>query len=202
MERTAENYQQFRKDLITKLKEWEKQYNKHVKKKGPHDQMFEEIQTVAMKPLTTLLAKNYFFGQLEEMIKRKEEVPEFRYSALEQEFCKGLTTFIEILQQNKAFDEIEDTGEEAKDGSKIYKQTPVNIHFNVWQLLATLKLKNWECIRPFEFFISKLLDKTVLMRKELVHLYENGPLWCRYDLKENTVLVKRTKDLLLYDNLV
>lgn len=122
----------FKKDLIKMLKEWDKMYTKHVKKKGNHDFMDNEIHIKCMLPLTLLCDKNYNFHQLEVMIKNGIEVPDFRYNALETEFSTHITNILDIL---KTFGDL--------------KQ-----HYNIPQMLKTMKIKNWVNIRPFQYYLS------------------------------------------------
>ena len=51
-----------------------------------------------MKPLIDLITANLNFHRLENMIKAKMEVPEFRSQALEFEFCKFMTDICDILK--------------------------------------------------------------------------------------------------------
>lgn len=71
------------KDLKNKLKEFEKLYVKH--QKGTYSEM-AIIHSTAMKPLMDLVIANLNLHNLENMIKKKKDVPEFRLQALEEEF--------------------------------------------------------------------------------------------------------------------
>jgi hypothetical protein len=99
---TFETYTSWRKELIKACKEWDKFYVKHSSKKGS----YEEIATIheaSMKPLMELVVANVNFYQLEQMIK-KNQVPDFRYKALEFEFCKFLTGVCVILKEYGTLD--------------------------------------------------------------------------------------------------
>jgi hypothetical protein len=78
------------------LKEWDKLYVKHIKATYPD---MSAIHATCMKPLTQLLDSNLNFHKLEEMQRRKEEVPYFRYLALESGFCKDFTAICELLKE-------------------------------------------------------------------------------------------------------
>lgn len=78
-----DNFLATKKNLITKLKEFDKTYLKHMKKTHPEVQ---DIITNAITPLLNLLESNYDFHKLEELIKSKEDIPSFRYNALEDKF--------------------------------------------------------------------------------------------------------------------
>ena len=68
---------------------------KHVK--GSYAEM-AEYHAKCMKPLMDLINANLNYHRLENMIKAKHEVPEFRNAALEEEFCRFLTGVCEILK--------------------------------------------------------------------------------------------------------
>ena len=86
-------YQQFKKDLVKKLKEWDKVYMKHIK--GSYSEM-AQLHASAMKPLSLLIEANLNFYKLENM--KKDDVPDFRYIALEEQFCKYFTGVCDILK--------------------------------------------------------------------------------------------------------
>jgi hypothetical protein len=76
------------------------------------------IHATAMKPLTQLLDSNLNFHKLELMMQQKIDVDEFRYNALESEFCKFFTGICEIF---KEFGDLKN-------------------HFNIPQMLKTMKI--------------------------------------------------------------
>lgn len=78
-----ENYMDLKKKLVNQLKAFEKQYQKHVKK--THPEVYHIILT-AITPLMNLLESNYNFYKLEELKRKKAEIPPFRYKALEDKF--------------------------------------------------------------------------------------------------------------------
>lgn len=78
-----ETFQDLKKKLIAKLKEFDKQYMKHVKKTHPDVQV---IISSAIKPILDILESNYNFHKIEEMIKKGNDIPQFRYNALEDMF--------------------------------------------------------------------------------------------------------------------
>lgn len=93
--RDHNNYLTWKKELVKLLKEWDKLYVNHAKKVWPE---MSAIHAKAMLPLTNLITANLNFKRLEDMIKAKEEVPEFRYKALEHEFCRFFTDICELLK--------------------------------------------------------------------------------------------------------
>lgn len=88
MNRTPENLATWKKEFIKILKEWDKAYVKHIKISYPE---MSAHHAKAMLPLTQLIESNLNFYKLEKMIENKEVIPEFRYEALEEEFCKFFT---------------------------------------------------------------------------------------------------------------
>lgn len=134
-DKDVNNYQTLKKELVKMLKEWDKMYLNHVKKTYPE---MNGLHMTCMKPLTQLIDSNVNFWRLEEMIKNKESVPEFRYKALEHEFCKFFTGVCEVLKEH---------GE-------------LKNHFNIVQMMNTIKIDNWRNIRPFEYYLTPL-DKSI-----------------------------------------
>lgn len=83
IECTFENYTNYKKELLKKLKTWDVAYVKHMK--NPHPDM-QKVHDGAMLPLTLLMKSNSNFGQLEKMLAEKDgaNIPEFRAIALEE----------------------------------------------------------------------------------------------------------------------
>ena len=71
------------KRLTTKLKEFDKTYMKHIKKTHPEVQ---EIISSAIDPVLNVQESNYNFHKLEELMKTQDDIPKFRYMALEDKF--------------------------------------------------------------------------------------------------------------------
>ena len=96
MDRTHETYTSWKKDLVKKMKEFDKLYTKHTKAIYPE---ISGIQAKAMLPLTLLIESNLAFHRLELQILAKEEIPVFRFKALEFEFSKFFTGVCEIFKE-------------------------------------------------------------------------------------------------------
>ena len=79
-------------------KEWDKFYVKHSSNKGTYNEI-NLIHETAMKPLIELITSNLNYHRLENMIKAKMDVPEFRQQALEFEYCRFMTDICDILKQ-------------------------------------------------------------------------------------------------------
>jgi hypothetical protein len=93
MQLTPENYITFKKELISKLKNFDKMYTKHIK--SAYVEM-SAIHNQAMLPLSNLLESNRNLHFLEELMKKKE-VPKFRFEALEEKFIGHMTKVCEIF---------------------------------------------------------------------------------------------------------
>ena len=133
--------------------------------KGSYSEM-SEYHALCMKPLTNLIASNVNFHRLENMIKAKHEVPEFRYLALEEEFCKFLTGVCEILRE---YGNLEDV-------------------FDIRQMIKTLKIEKWkECV-PFAYYLNPLNDNITVVRKTLLDMHKKGHLLIKYVVEHNTEL--------------
>ncbi len=89
------NYLSWRKELVSKLKDYDKLYVKHIK--GGHVEM-NNIHMGAMKPLTNLLESNLNFYYLEQLEKKGKEIPKFRHEALENKFCEHMEAICIIFR--------------------------------------------------------------------------------------------------------
>jgi hypothetical protein len=99
-DRSVDNYMAWRKELIKLCKDWDKNYCKHMSKKGTYEEM-NTLHMAAMKPLVELVEANLNFHNLEKMIsnvKNEIPVPQFRYSALEAKFCEKMTGVCQIFR--------------------------------------------------------------------------------------------------------
>ena len=88
MQCSKDNWQQWRKDLVKLLKEWDSNYIKHIK--GCHKEMKETVHDKAMLPLVDLMESNKNFYHLQQ-IEKKQKVPSFRHEALEAKFSEHFT---------------------------------------------------------------------------------------------------------------
>lgn len=98
----------------------------------------------------------------------KNEVSEFRFIALEEQFCKNLSAICDILALN---------------GEK-----PLEDPFNIRQQLETLKIAGWKSTVPFAHFLQPLEDSTNAVRKELLDMRSRGKLRICYIIEQNEKL--------------
>lgn len=137
----------------------------------------------AMQPLTNLVESNLNFHFLEEMLKNKKDysdIPDFRYQALETQFCEHFRLVCDIFKEH---------------GSN-----PLNDHYDIKQMLKTLKIKDWRIIKPFSFYLTPLEDSIKVVRTSLIKMHKDGPLFMKYIIELNEELLSQTKDMVKKDN--
>lgn len=116
------------------------------------------------------------------MIKENpENIPEFRLIALEEEFVKHMTNVCDIFKEYGNM-----------------KDHP----FDIKQMVKTLKIKDWEIIVPFKYYLSPLFAALNKVRKELLRMHEVGHLLVKYIVENNEDLQNFMTDLVKKDLLV
>jgi hypothetical protein len=165
------------KDLVKVLKEFEKLYNKHIKTTFVD---MTAIHNQAMKPLSDLIKANTDYWKLENMIRTGEDVPEFRRFALETEFCKFQTGICEVLKEYGTLEH----------------------HFNIAQMMTTLKIENWKNIRPFDYQLTPMLAAVNKVRDSLREMDRLGPLRIKYVIESNKELGEEIEAMVKKDNIV
>lgn len=155
---TPEDYLAKKKELVTKLKEWDKKYIAHAKTVNPE---LNTIHTAAMAPLVAFMKSNKDFHNFNVLLQAEkskgdvplgERLPEFLFEALEKEFVKDFMEICRIISNYPHKKLLSDEGEKLMDP------------YDIKQMLDTLKVENWEKIKPFEFYFRPLkeaLEKTV-----------------------------------------
>ena len=174
-----DNYTAWRKELVTKLKDWEKKYHKHAKSTNPE---MNAIHMACMKPLCNLMESNfnlYCFKELQK--KKKEELPEFRGLALEEKYIEHFTKVCDILN---TYGTLEEAG-----------------YYDIRQMLTVLKTPNWENIEPLRFYLQPLKDALDKVIKELNEMWRLGVLRIKYKIEENKVLQDLIKEMVRKDNI-
>ena len=91
---TPDTLASFKKDLISKLKDFDKKYVKHVKSTNP---LLADIHKKAMQPLSDLMESSYNLENFRNLSKTRE-FPEFRKKALTEKFIEHLTGVCRILK--------------------------------------------------------------------------------------------------------
>lgn len=169
-----ENFQDLKKKLVNQLKLFDKQYLKHVKKTHPDVNI---IVSSAITPLLDVLESNYNFHKLEELIKKKTEIPIFRFRALEDRFCEHMEIICTTLKEHGDL-----------------KQT-----FAIKRMLNLLKLDNWEENVPMAFYLTPLRDSIKVMRTELLAMRKRGANRCKYYIEQNEPMQANIIDMVAKD---
>ena len=176
MDCSYENYKSWNKELVKKLKEFDKMYTNHVKKTYPY---MSDIHQRAMKPLWDLIVSNLNLHYLDKMREKKMDVPDFRIYALEEEFCKFMTGVCQIFKEY---------------GNMVE-------YFNIKQMMKTLQTPNWKEIVPFEFYLTPLEKQYTKVRTVLLDMHKKGHLLVKYAIEQNTELLNETIEMLKRDKI-
>ena len=98
-----DKFTSWRKELLNKLKDWDKAYLKHMKSTNPE---LSQIHTQAMLPLVNLMESNFnFYNFLRIRSTTQPDLPDFRHKALEEKFIEHFTKVCDILAVYPALDE-------------------------------------------------------------------------------------------------
>lgn len=103
-------------------------------------------------PLEKLIIASNGLDYFEEVKANKEVVPTFRITAATELFIKSLDEVSKVLLSCAAIDK------------------PLSTEV----LLNRLELKNWQEIRPFEYYLSQLKQKLDTFRKTLQNMFKIG----------------------------
>lgn len=170
---SADDFAAKKKELQTKLKEWDKTYIAHAKSFNPE---INAIHISAMDPLIKLMKSNNDFYNLNVLLNNQkktdvpaeDKIPDFRHDALEKEFIKDMTEICRIL-----------TGYPNKEGKKL------EISYDIKQMLDTLKVENWKNIPPFKFYFDPLEKKLQELIVEINSMHKKGVLQVKYNIPYN-----------------
>lgn len=97
-------------------------------------------------------------------------VPEFRLKALEDQFIMKMTKVCDLLQ---TFGNLKDKP------------------YDIRQMLWVLKIPNWREIKPFNFFLTPLLNSLNSVIEELLRMRKAGILRSSYHIWKNEEIQKR-----------
>lgn len=134
-----------------------------------------------MQPLTDLINSNRNFTLIEKMKANTKDysVPDFRFIALEEKFVQHMTGVCNIFRD--------------------YGNHKIEEHYDIRQMLETLKIHEWKKVVPFAFYLQPLEDALKKVREELLEMHERGPLLVKYFVEENDELRNRTEEMLKKD---
>ena len=163
----ATNFLQLKKQMVGCLKEWDKLYVKHIK--GSHSEMLKII-TSGITPLLNLMESNQNFKLLEDLEKKPgTNIPDFRHTALETQFCEHMSIICNILKNHG----------DLKD------------EYDIKRMMNLLKLKDWKKEVPLHFYLQPLEDSIRTVREELLDMTQQGVLRVRYPCADNDRLHKK-----------
>ena len=167
-ELTSENLASFKKELISKLKEFERKYVKHAKTTNP---VLAAIHVKAMQPVTDLMESSVNLQNFRQLSLHRE-FPEFRKKALTEKFIEHLTAVCHIL---KAFPNSE--------GKTLDEEYDIR---HIIELLYDIE--NWDEYPPFKFYLDPFQKTYNELVTELRAMHKAGPLHCSYYVERNTNL--------------
>ena len=96
MNLTSDSFVGFKKDLIMKLKEFDKKYVKHGKQMHP---ILESMKNLAMEPIMNMIESSKHLLNQSLIKKKQQDFPLFRKMALIQKFADDLTGICHILKE-------------------------------------------------------------------------------------------------------
>ena len=131
------NYNGFKKDLASKLKEFDKHYVKHGKTINPE---LAEIHKAALMPLVNLCESNFNYHHFNRLLDNGEDLPDFRFKALETRYVEHMTKVCEILTLYQV------KGSEENHG-------PLSTPYDIQKMLTVMKTKNWKTTPALHFYI-------------------------------------------------
>ena len=181
-ELTPDNLASFKKELIGKLKDFERKYVKHVKTTNP---LLAAIHTKAMQPVVDLMEASVNLQNFR-TLSLTREFPEFRKKALTEKFIEHLTGVCKIL---KAFPNPE--------GKTLDEEYDIR---HILELL--FDLENWDEKPPFKFYLDPLQEAYDDLVNELRTMHKLGPLRCSYYVERNLKMTHKIMALVHQYNIV
>ena len=154
----------WKKELISKLKDFEKKYVKHCKTTNP---VLAAIHTKSMQPVCDLMEASVNLQNFK-VLDRTKQFPDFRKKALTEKFIEHLTKVCDILK-----------GFPNKD-TKTLDQ-----HYDIRHILEILDIPKWREIPPFAFYLQPMQDFFDDLVNELRGMNKAGPLHCSYYVEKN-----------------
>lgn len=180
---TAETLSSFKKEMISKLKDFEKKYVKHVKAKSTNEAL-ADIHKKAMQPTIDLTEANYNLYHFRKLSETRE-FPEFRKKALVEKYIDHMTKVCCIL---KAFPN--------KDTKTLDQE------YDIRHIIEILDLPGWKDCPPFAFYLNPMQDAWDALTKELLQMHTDGPLRISYYVERNYEMTVKTMDLVRHYNIV
>lgn len=178
---SPDTLQAFKKELISKLKEFERKYTKHCKTTNP---LLAAIHAQSMKPLTDLMEASVNLQNFR-TLSLNQTFPEFRKKALEEKFVEFLSGVCKIL---KAFPNAE--------GKTLDEE------YDIRHILDLLAIERWEEIPPFKHYLDPLKAAYDDLVNELRAMHKLGPLRSSYYIERNIKMSQKIITLVHQYNIV
>lgn len=82
---------------------------------------------------------------------------------------------------------------------KLYGENKIEAHYDIRQMIETLKIPNWRNIPPYNFYLTPLHNDLEKVRGELADMHKKGPLFMAYIIENNKDLRDKINDMLKSD---
>ena len=178
---TSETLGGFKKDMMTKLKDFEKKYVKHCKATNPS---LSDIHKKAMQPVTDLMEASVNLQNFR-VLAAKREYPEFRKKALVDKFIEYSSVVCKIV---KGFPNSE-------------KKT-LDEDYDIRHILELLELEAWDECPPFKFYLDPMKKAYDDLVNELREMHFKGPLRVSYYVEKNLAMTQKIFELVKQYNIV
>ena len=171
---TLDTLQSFKKDLTSKLKDFEKKYVKHAKSTNP---ALSDIHKKAMQPVSDLMEAAVNLDNFRNLSKDRE-FPDFRRKALVEKFIEHLSNVCRILT---AFPNPE--------------QKTLCEEYDIRHILELLDIEECQKVNPFKFYMAPMQSAFDRLIAELRAMWKKGPLRVSYYVERNLEMTKRIYEL-------
>jgi len=171
----------WKKELISKLKEFEKKYVKHAKTTNPQ---LAKIHLESMTPVVELMESSFNLMNFYKLAKAKN-YPDFRKKAVTEKFVEHLEKVCLIIK-----------GFPNKD------QKTLDYEYDVAHIIELLQIENWQECPPFKFYLDplqKAFNELAAVLKEMRRL---GPLRNSYYVERNYEMTNKIFELMRQYNIV
>ena len=161
---TPDTLAAYKKEMVSKLKDFEKKYVKHAKQFNPQ---IADIHKKAMQPVVDLMESTWNLDNYKKL-DRTRHFPEFRGRALTEKFIEHMTKVCDILK-----------GFPNKDKKTLDEE------YDVRHMLEILDIPGWRDSPPLEFFIRPMQNAFDELVAELRAMKERAPLHVSYYVERN-----------------
>ena len=178
---SPDNLAGWKKELISRLKDFEKKYVKHAKSTNP---ILGKIQNDSMQPVTDLCEAGvnlYNFNKLNPV----KNYPEFRKKAIYDKFIEHMTKVCDILR-----------GFSHKDGPTLDQE------YDIRHIIEMLEIPGWPECPPLAYYLNPLKAAFDDLIDELRKMHKLGFLRISYYCERNKDMVEKIFHLVKQYNIV